>query len=144
MPIGRLPVLVRRSTRATTVAATRRRRAGFTALAEIAPGLQPQTLEQRRVVVKRMPGEEESNSMVFSFCRRSAGSQACDVPISSISSGDGRTAEEFVLTEARGLVGSAVPPARTITSTSRKGARAIALQANRTRRRPPGSRARAC
>src|SRR5262249_27663805 len=39
--------------------------AGFHGLAEIRPRLDPQTLEQRRIVVERMAGEKEADRVVF-------------------------------------------------------------------------------
>jgi len=65
MPIL-LPVLVRRSARDTTVAATlpavtpasRAPRKGR-------PGLHPHALKQARIVVERVAGEEKSDGIVF-------------------------------------------------------------------------------
>ena len=67
MPIL-LPVLVRRSVRETTVAATRPALApAFTERRELGPGLHLQLLQQRGVVVERMAGEEEADRLVFAL-----------------------------------------------------------------------------
>ena len=124
MPIL-LPVLVRRSMRETTVAATLPAVAPvFTARENSAQDLHPQALQHGRVVVERMAGQEEADRVIFAA--QPLGRQ----PRLDLRQHDGRrvrrVAEHVVLADGRGLMAALAGGEDRIRAG--KDARAVGLQ----------------
>ena len=141
MPIL-LPVLVRRSVRDTTVAATRPAVAPpFTALRKLRPALHLHALERRGVIVERMAGEEKADRFVFA--PQPLGRQPrLDRPATRSARARAGAAEQFALPDRRRLM-RALRLAQHRIDHRRTAARGC--RRTRRRRRPrAGFPARAC